>query len=76
MIAGLVLEGVSLFCYALLTRALLPPEGRPRISRLFRIDLAAAAVAHVIPAGTDRQRRRWRVPAVHLGGGWTAPTSA
>ncbi len=52
LIAGLVLEAVSLFCYALLTRALLPPEGRPNLSRLFRIDLAAAAVAHVIPAGT------------------------
>jgi uncharacterized protein (TIRG00374 family) len=52
LIAGLVLEAVSLFCYALLTRALLPPRGRPNISRLFRIDLAAAAVAHVIPAGT------------------------
>jgi uncharacterized protein (TIRG00374 family) len=51
MIAGLVLEGVSLFCYALLTRALLPGR-RPGLSRLFRIDLAAAAVAHVIPAGT------------------------
>jgi uncharacterized protein (TIRG00374 family) len=52
MIAGLVLEVVSLFCYALLTRALLPPQGRPNISRLFRIDMAAAAIAHVIPAGT------------------------
>ena len=50
--AGVVLEGLSLFCYGLLTRALLPPEGRPSLSRLFRIDLAAAAVAHVIPAGT------------------------
>jgi uncharacterized protein (TIRG00374 family) len=52
MIAGLVLEVASLFCYALLTRVLLPPAGQPRLSRLFRIDLAAAAVAHVIPAGT------------------------
>jgi len=52
MIAGVGLEAASLFCYALLTRALLPPRGRPGISRLFRIDLAAAAVAHVIPAGT------------------------
>ena len=51
MIAGLALEAVSLFCYALLTRALLPGR-RPGLSRLFRIDLAAAAVAHVIPAGT------------------------
>jgi uncharacterized protein (TIRG00374 family) len=35
----------------------LPPPGpddppRPGLSRLFRIDLAAAAIAHVIPAGT------------------------
>jgi hypothetical protein len=52
MIAGIVLEGLSLFCYALLTRDLLPREGRPGLSRLFRIDLAAAAVAHMIPAGT------------------------
>ena len=36
----------------MLTRALLPPGRRPGLSRLFRIDLAAAAVAHVIPAGT------------------------
>jgi uncharacterized protein (TIRG00374 family) len=52
MIAGLTLEGASLFCYALLTRELLPAKGRPGLSRLFRIDLAAAAVAHMIPAGT------------------------
>jgi uncharacterized protein (TIRG00374 family) len=52
MIAGVILEAASLFCYALLTRALLPPEGRPSLSRLTRIDLSAAAVAHVIPAGT------------------------
>jgi uncharacterized protein (TIRG00374 family) len=50
---GVVLEGFSLFCYALLTRALLPERGpRLGLSTLFRIDLAAAAVAHVIPAGT------------------------
>ncbi len=52
MAAGVVLEAVSLFCYALLTRALLRPEGRPGLFTLFRIDMAAAAVAHVIPAGT------------------------
>jgi len=50
--AGVILEALSLFCYGLLTRALLRPQGRPSLSRLFRIDLAAAAVAHVIPAGT------------------------
>jgi uncharacterized protein (TIRG00374 family) len=53
LVAGVVLEGLSLFCYGLLTQALLPPGSfNPGLSRLFRIDLAAAAVAHVIPAGT------------------------
>ena len=51
--AGVILEFASLFCYGLLTRALLPPGAHnPGLSVLFRIDLAAAAVAHVIPAGT------------------------
>jgi len=50
--AGVILEGVSLFCYAILTKVLLPPGPKPGLSRLFRIDLSAAAVAHVIPAGT------------------------
>jgi uncharacterized protein (TIRG00374 family) len=49
---GLTLEGLSLFCYAVLTKVLLPPGPKPSLSRLFRIDLSAAAVAHVIPAGT------------------------
>ena len=53
LVAGVVLEALSLFCYGLLTQAMLPPGARnPGLSRLFRIDLAAAAVAHVIPAGT------------------------
>jgi uncharacterized protein (TIRG00374 family) len=52
LVLGLILEAFSLFCYALLNRVLLPPKGRPSLSRLFRIDLVAAAVAHVIPAGT------------------------
>jgi uncharacterized protein (TIRG00374 family) len=51
--AGVLLEGLSLFCYGLLTQAVLPPGAHnPGLSRLFRIDLSAAAVAHVIPAGT------------------------
>ena len=49
---GLILEGLSLFCYAVLTKVLLPPGPKPSLSILFRIDLSAAAVAHVIPAGT------------------------
>ena len=52
MIAGLIVEAASLFCYALLNRILLSPGHRLRLSVLFRIDLTAAAVAHVIPAGT------------------------
>jgi uncharacterized protein (TIRG00374 family) len=53
LIAGVVLECLSLFCYGLLTQAVLPPGSHnPGLSRLFRIDLSAAAVAHVIPAGT------------------------
>lgn len=50
--AGVALEGLSLFCYAVLTKVLLPPGPKPSLSVLFRIDLSAAAVAHVIPAGT------------------------
>ena len=51
--AGVILEGLSLFCYAVLTKVLLPGRGhKPSLSVLFRIDLSAAAVAHVIPAGT------------------------
>lgn len=51
LIAGIVLEAVSLFTYALLTRTLLPHH-RPSISRLFRIDLSTTAVAHVVPGGS------------------------
>jgi uncharacterized protein (TIRG00374 family) len=52
LVAGVVMEVVSLFCYAVLTKVLLPHGPKPSLSRLFRIDLSAAAVAHVIPAGT------------------------
>ncbi len=52
VVLGAVLEGVSLFCYAILTKVLLPPGPKPGLWTLFRIDLSAAAVAHVIPAGT------------------------
>src|SRR5262249_8076074 len=46
--AGTALEGISLFCYAVLTRVMLSHGSvKPSLSRLFRIDLSAAAVAHV-----------------------------
>jgi uncharacterized protein (TIRG00374 family) len=51
-VAGIALEAIALFCYAVLTRVLLPAGNRPGLARLFGIDLSAAAVAHVIPAGT------------------------
>ena len=51
LIAGILLEGLALFAYAMLTRTLLPGGG-PGLSKIFRIDLATTAVAHVIPAGT------------------------
>src|ERR1700679_2419282 len=39
--AGVVLEAVSLFCYAILTKVLLPHGSfKPSLSRLFRIDLS------------------------------------
>ena len=41
--AGVILEFLSLFCYGLLTQALLPPGAHnPGLSVLFRIDLARA----------------------------------
>src|SRR6201996_7157259 len=52
IVAGVILEVVSLFCYAVLTKVLLPPGPKPSLYTLFRIDLSAAAGAHVIPAGT------------------------
>lgn len=49
--AAILLEGLALFTYALLTRRLLP-ETAPSLGVLFRIDLATTAVSHVIPGGT------------------------
>ena len=74
MIAGLALEGFSLFCYALLTRDLLPP----------RAGLACRGCS-----GSTWPRRPWRTwfprgPSAAPGWAssssprrdWTAPTSA
>jgi hypothetical protein len=52
LVVGMVCEGLSLFSYAVLMKVLLPSETRPRLFTLFRIELVAAAVAHVVPAGT------------------------
>ena len=49
--AGALLEGISLFCYSLLTRSLLPATG-PGLLTVFRIDMSCTALGHVVPAGS------------------------
>lgn len=51
LVLAIVLEGASLFTYALLTRVLLPANG-PGVLTLFRVDLATTAIAHVVPGGS------------------------
>lgn len=51
LIAGVLLEGISLFCYSLLTRSLLPPQG-PKLPTVCRIDMSCTALGHVVPAGS------------------------
>lgn len=51
LIAGALLEGISLLCYSLLTRSLLPAAG-PRLLTILRIDMSCAALGHVVPAGS------------------------
>ena len=51
LIAGTLLESVSLFCYSLLTRSLLPATG-PSLFTVFRIDTSCTALGHVVPAGS------------------------
>lgn len=51
LIAGVIFEVGSFLCYALLIRRLLP-GGKPGLSKLVRIVLAASAISHVIPGGT------------------------
>lgn len=51
LITGVILEGLALFFYALLSRTVLP-RNAPSLGTIFRIDLATTAVAHVVPGGT------------------------
>lgn len=51
LVTGAALEGLSLFCYSLLTRSLLPADG-PRLFTVFRIDSSCTALGHVVPAGS------------------------
>jgi len=52
VVAGIVLEVLSLAAYARLTRSLLPHDQRPPMWTLFRIQLSTLAVSHVVPAGS------------------------
>jgi uncharacterized membrane protein YbhN (UPF0104 family) len=51
LVAGAVFEALSLFCYSLLTRSLLPAGG-PKLFTVFRIDSSCTALGHVVPAGS------------------------
>lgn len=51
LVTGAALEAVSLFCYSLLTRSLLPAAG-PKLFTVFRIDSSCTALGHVVPAGS------------------------
>lgn len=51
LLSGIALEGLALFCYALLSRTVLP-RNAPNLNTILRIDLATTAVAHVVPGGT------------------------
>jgi uncharacterized protein (TIRG00374 family) len=51
LVAGIIFEAASLFCYALLTRAVLGTRSLS-LWTLLRIDLSTLAVSHVLPGGT------------------------
>jgi uncharacterized protein (TIRG00374 family) len=51
LVTGAALEALSLFCYSLLTRSLLPADG-PKLFTVFRIDSSCTALGHVVPAGS------------------------
>jgi uncharacterized protein (TIRG00374 family) len=52
LLGGLGLEIGSLAAYALLTRSVLPEQGRPPFSVIARIDLSTLALSHCVPAGS------------------------
>lgn len=52
LLAGVVLEVSAVCAYAKLTQATLPPEGRPNLGTLLRIDLSTLAASHIVPGGT------------------------
>ena len=51
ILLALTAELASLVFYTLLTRAMLPVQGRPSLQRIMRIDLSAIALGHCLPDG-------------------------
>jgi uncharacterized protein (TIRG00374 family) len=51
LIAGVLFEVAALLAYAQLTHTVLSP-GAPKRSRIFRINMWALAISHVVPGGT------------------------
>ena len=47
-----VFEAAALLAYAALTASLLPPDSRPPLPTVLRINLATLAVSHVVPGGS------------------------
>ncbi|MDF9878271.1 hypothetical protein M2316_003623 [Cellulosimicrobium cellulans] len=64
---GVLLEALRLATCSVLTSVVLPREGRPAFSWLFRTDLSALSVAHVTPAGAATSNVV-RVGLLHRGG--------
>jgi uncharacterized protein (TIRG00374 family) len=52
LVAGVVLEILSVVAFARLTWTLLPPESRPSMPTAVRITLSSLGLSHVIPGGT------------------------
>ncbi|MDQ4098491.1 MAG: YbhN family protein [Actinomycetota bacterium] len=49
---GLALEGAALGAYFQLTRSLIPPEERPSLWDMARIELSTLGLSHVVPGGS------------------------
>jgi uncharacterized protein (TIRG00374 family) len=52
LVAGVVLEILSVVAFARLTWTLLPPDSRPSMPTSIRITLSTLGLSHVIPGGT------------------------
>ncbi|MBO0730906.1 MAG: UPF0104 family protein [Acidimicrobiaceae bacterium] len=52
LLLGVVLEMASILSYAQLARTLLPPESRPSLFTVLRIQLTTLSVSHCVPGGS------------------------